>query len=284
MKKAIIVILIIISNFKAFGQIEFGPRAGIQTFIPIYKPAVEYKDISVSPKIGYNAGIAFKYKANDLFSFYSELSYSRKGKLLTGGIKDRFKHDAVYNYLDLPVLMRMTFQQSIRGTVITWFVDGGGFVDYWLSGKGYIKSFELDESAIDEIDYKIKFKPKTSTGFDDVFTLYLTEPSRLQVGLMFDLGYIIPMYGDNSIQLILRYAFRQSWLARDHPVDVGLGEYAEDFRTMEHCLSFNAAYMFGYNFGENRKGKSTHGKIIRTDKSRSGPSPKTRNFNKVRTH
>ena len=64
----------------------------------------------------------------------------------------------------------------------------------------------------------------------------------------------------------LRYTLRHSWLGRDYEVDVGLDEYYEDFRTMEHIITLNLGYLFEYNIGEERKGRTTGGTIIKTKK------------------
>lgn len=279
----IFILFLITSVFtSSFGQIHIGPKAGFQSYLPIYKYAAKYMDISPLPKIGYNIGLCLDYKANNTFSFYTDLTYSHKGKLLTGGIKNRFKNNAVYKYIEMPVLMKLTFHEHNKEGIFTWFLEGGGSMSYWLSGKGYISSFELQETAIEKSDYLIKYKPKTTNEFDDIFTIYLSEPNRIQVGLVFGGGILIPVSPGRTLSLDLRYTFRQTWLARDREVDVGLYEYFEDFRTMEHNVSLNLAYMFEYNLGQGRQGKSTKGRKIKTKKIQKPFKSKKTNINKIK--
>ena len=110
----------------------------------------------------------------------------------------------------------------------------------------------------------------------------MNEPNRLQVGLVIGGGiqFSNPINSHNDIFMIdLRYTLRHSWLGRDYEVDVGLDEYFEDFRTMEHIFSLSIGYMFEYNLGEERKGKTTKGKKIKTKRVGKVPGKKGKNIN-----
>lgn len=248
---------LILMSVTAFSQVRYGPKAAFQTFVPGYSDAILSDSFQVVPKIGFNVGAAVDYKLNDRFSFYTELVYSRKGKKITGGIKEMFEHDAIYNYLELPVMLRIDFDQRNAHGPYRLYFSVGGFMSYWLSGKGTIKSFELDELAIPDIVYKIQYDTLNQSAVTPEYTIKLAEPNRIQVGLTAEFGWGIKVRRREHILVGLRYAYRHTWLARDYDVDVGLGEYREDFRTLEHTLSLNASYLFEWDIGEGKKGKST---------------------------
>jgi hypothetical protein len=275
-------IVIVSAGFDSFGQLHIGPIVGLQAFTPIYKEAVKYEDISSNPGIGFNAGIGLDYNINKVFSFYSELTYSKRGKYLTGGIRDMFEHKANYQYLEFPVLARLTYTGQIRKKYFKWYVNAGGTLNFWLSGSGYIKSYEYDESNVERLQYTIKFHEKPENVIDDTFIMYLSEPNRIQAGLILGGGLLFDINPRHWLLTDLRYTFRQSWLARDHDIDVGLSEYYEDFRTMEHVLSFSIAYMFEYNLGQGKRGGSTGGAKIKAKSVGKAPSKKGQNFNKIK--
>ena len=243
----IFLMLITLKSTDSLGQIHIGPKIGLQVLRPIYNKAVLYENISPGPMLGYNAGIAFDYDANKMFSFYSELYYTRKGKRLSGGIKDQFENKAIYNYIELPVLARMTFHENIKGRVFEWHLNGGGLISYWISGRGQIRSFEFDETNVTVLNYTIGYKPKPEEIFDEEFVIYMEEPNRVQVGLILGGGLLFhnPSKSKKNIFMVdLRYTLRHSWLGRDCEVDGGLDEYYEDFRTMEHIITLNLGYLF----------------------------------------
>jgi hypothetical protein len=280
--RLIFFILFVSTGFDSFGQLHIGPKVGIQAYTPIYKDAVKYENISSQPGFGFNAGLGLDYNVNKVFSFYSELTYSRRGKYLSGGIKDIFVHKATYQYIEFPVLARLTYTGQIRKRYFKWYVNAGGSLNFWLSGSGYIKSFEYDESNVDRLDYTIKFHEKPENVIDDTFIIYLTDPSKIQAGLVIGGGLLFDVTPRHVLMTDLRYTFRQSWLGRDHDIDVGLSEYYEDFRTMEHILNISVAYLFEYNLGEKRRGSTTSGAKIKAKSVGKIPSKKGQNINKIK--
>jgi len=280
--RTIFFILFISIGPDALGQLHIGPKAGIQGYSPIYKDAVKYDSISSRPGLGFNVGFGLDYNVNKVFSFYTELTYSQRGKYLNGGIKDMFEHKATYHYLEFPVLARLTYTAQIRKRYFKWYVNAGGSLNFWLSGSGHIKSFEYDESNVDQLDYTIKFHEKPEEGIDDTFIIYLSEGNKVQAGLVIGGGLLFDINPNHILMTDLRYTFRQSWLGRDHDIDVGLSEYYEDFRTMEHILSFSIAYLFEFNFGQGRRGSSTGGAKIKAKSVGKAPSKKGQNINKIK--
>lgn len=257
MKRIVVVLSLVFYLAEASGQVRYGPKLAFQTFAPGYSDAFLSDSFKVVPKLGFNAGFTLDYTMNDQFAFQTEVVYSRKGKKITGGISNMFEHNAVYHYLEMPVMLRMNINRRNERGPYQLYVAAGGFLSYWLAGRGTIKSFELDELAIPDITYKISYD---TLGMSTTFTknkIYLQEPNRIQVGLVVEFGWGIKVRHREHLMLGLRYNYRHTWLAHDSSIDVGLGEYKEDFRTLEHILSFNASYLFEWKIGEGKKGKSS---------------------------
>jgi hypothetical protein len=277
-----IILLIASAGPAAMGQMHIGPKVGLQAFAPSYKDATKYDNISSRPGIGFNAGFGLDYNVNKVFSFYTELVFAQRGKYLKGGIKDMFEHKATYRYLEFPVLARLTYSGHIRKKYFKWYVNAGGSLNFWLSGSGHIKSFEYDESNVERLDYTVRFHEKPENAIDQTFIIYLSEPNKIQAGLVVGGGLLFDVNPHHILTTDLRYTFRQSWLGRDHDIDVGLSEYYEDFRSMEHILSISVAYLFEYNIGQGRKGKSTGGAKIKAKSAGKAPSSKGQNINKIK--
>lgn len=281
-KSIFVVILLIFLANETFGQLHFGPKVGLQAFMPIYGDAEKYDGISLKPRIGFNAGAGFDYNINERFSFYTEFLYSLKGKSLNGGIRNQFRNSATYHYLEMPVMARLTWKGNIKKRYFKWYLNGGGTLNYWLAGNGYIKSYEFHEAALERLDYVIKFKSAPDFVNSGGFNIYLPEANRVQVGLVLGGGVLLDVARRRQLMIDLRYVLRHSWLAHENAVDVGLDEYYEDFRTLEHTLSLSVAYLFEYNMGDRRKGKSTRGEKVKTKKGSGPPTLKQNNINRIK--
>jgi len=282
LKSVIIIILLLFPGLQSFGQLHFGPKIGVQAFMPVYGEAEKYEGISIKPSMGFNAGFGFDYNINERFSFYTEFLYSMKGKRLSGGIRNQFKNMATYHYLEMPVMARMTWEGSIKKRLFKWYLNGGGTLNYWLAGNGYIKSYEFEESALDQLDYIIKFSSPPAFVNSGEFTIYLPEANRMQVGLVLGGGILMDIARRRQLMIDFRYVLRHSWLAKENGVDVGLSEYFEDFRTLEHTFSASVAYLFEYNLGDRLKGKSTKGTKVKAKNGNGPPTPKRNNINKIK--
>ena len=156
-----------------------------------------------------------------------------------------FEHKATYQYLEFPVLARLTYTAQIRKRYFKWYVNAGGTLNFWLAGSGYIKSYEYDESNVERLEYTIKFHEKPENAIDQTFIIYLSD----------------------------------LWHKR---LLSSLPEYYEDFRTMEHILSLSVVYLFEYNIGQRRKGSTTGGAKIKAKSVGKAPSKKGQNINKIK--
>ena len=242
---------IITSSISA--QILIGPKVGGLYYKHNFHDQTLLRDNAIEPAydFGYNAGAVLIYSLSEKFAMQTEILYAVKGKKLTGGIQDQFSHEAIYKYVEVPLL----FKYMIKRKTYTGYIHGGGNFSYWLSGKGKLKSSELEGLGLESIDYEILFNPSVID--DESNNLNLSEPNRVQVGLDIGVGALFnTFHNKNKILIDLRYQYGHSWLARDNDILVGINEYREDLRSSYVTFSLSAGYLFGLDFGQGKKGKS----------------------------
>ena len=235
-------------------QFSAGPKIGGTFDRPFHDNKEPLSDANISPKFsfGYNVGGVLIYQLTDRFAFHTEILYAKRRKKLEGGILDIFNHEATYRNIEVPVLFAYTFKKKYY----TGFVNFGANLSYWLSGKGEIFSFEHDEVGIPSYEYEVVFGAMPDG--DDSGNLFLEEPNRVQVGMEIGVGaFINTTSPKNRILVQLKFQRGHSWLGRDTELDVGLDEYTESFRFSNNTLSLSVGYLFSFDFGQGRQGKST---------------------------
>lgn len=259
LKSLVFIVLLCSVSQSAFAQVFVGPKVGFLGTTPIYRNIDLPREINRAVKFGYNAGVGVFVPLADNLGFYSEFFFSQRGRKLQGGIRDQFLYNSVNRFLELPIMFRTTFRASVRGYSFHWYLNAGGNLTYWLSGKGRIESFEYDEANIPGNDFRNRFGSPDPGVVDDEFTIYLEEPYRIRAGLEFGGGFIFDITNGQKVSLDFRYSFRQSWLARDNNIDVGLTEYFEDYRSGANVFSINIVYLFSMDFVQSRnQGRSSN--------------------------
>ena len=270
--------LIIFGASSASAQFLAGPKVGGMLYRASYEEvqALETNNIRSKWSPSYNIGAIFMYQLTEKYSLHTELLYTKKGKLLKGGIKDEFAHNATYEYVEVPLLFKMNFKQKYY---TSYFGIGGNF-SYWMSGKGRIESFEHEEIAIPYYEYNIRFSEYDP--FDESGDIYLEEHNRLQVGLDLGVGALFnTLNAKNKIMVDIRYQLGHSWSGKDQDVDVGLGEYREDFRSSTSAVVASIGYLFGADRGQGKRGKSVNVNKTKKTKTNKKAYPRLRNKGKV---
>lgn len=236
-------------------QFLVGPKAGFQLSKVSYNDKDYNKTYVTTFKPGFNAGVVLNYKVNRTFSLHTELFYSQKGKVE----KDKEignKNVATYNYIDLPLLLRVSHHRKIKKQNIELYLNAGPSFGYWLGGKGTMHSNEFVEYVDkDKIKYKIIFDKVDTYGESE----FVPNPNRLQIEVNLGGGLAFEMSGKSRLMVDLRYGFGvgHTFLGEKEGGDFGLTSYTDNFEAVNHVLSISAAYLYEFNlFQALNKGKT----------------------------
>lgn len=230
---------------------NIGPKAGFNVYKSRFNFSEDEATYEQKYKIGFQLGIALDLPLKEMIHFNVEFYYSRKGKK-TIIVDEGFTNDATYNFLEIPLLLRFSFNASkVRSGNLNWHLDIGPTMSYWLGGKG-----ELSSTG-PTIEYEIVFGDPPA-GRSELDKMYISQANRLQWGLMAGAGIEYPIFRSQVLFVDLRAAFGGSNLAESEgsanlPI-LGFSD-SMDVRFLEFSLS--AAYTFEIDWIQTRRGKST---------------------------
>ena len=229
---------------------NIGPKAAFN----VYKSRFNFKEdeaiFDQKTKMGFQLGGAYDMPLKNIIHFYAEFYYSMKGKetyIVDAGLTN----NATYHFLELPVLLRFSFNGGkVSSGVYKWHFDIGPTVSYWLGGKGEIYGTGPTSK------YKIFFgDPPPDQGFDE---MYISHANRWQWGLMAGVGIDYPIYKHQVVFIDLRVGLGGTNLAEaDGQASIPILGFSDsmDVRFLEFSLS--AAYTFQVDWALTKKGKST---------------------------
>jgi hypothetical protein len=210
------------------------------------------------------------------FFLQSSLLYTVRGKELEGKIDKLFKHEARYNYIDLPILYTAEFKSKIgRYREFKWYFGAGPVVSYWLGGKGKFYNSEVNENfpQLDTaglLNYTIKFGvPDTLAASNSPFShLYVPNANRLQLGLNFSTGVVFEPVGFHKIMLTVRYEIGHSFLSRKSRGNFAMSEilFEDDLRIRNNALVVSLHYLIDLKTDQRMRGKSTKEETNRSSK------------------
>ena len=237
-----------------------GPKIGINAFKSRFNFKEDEEIFDQKLKYGFQFGGAYDMPLKRNIHFYMELYYSLKGKktIVTGS---GLTNDARYNFLELPVMVRLTFEGSkVASGVYNWHVGIGPTVSYWLGGKG--KLYGRD-GPTQEYDIIWGEPPLNNSEFDK---MYISNPSRLQWGLVIGAGIDYPVYKEQNVFIDFRIQLGGTNLGDfDSEANIPILGFAEstDVRFLEFNIS--AVYTFEVDWlRSTKKGRSTAGKRRRS--------------------
>lgn len=241
-------------------QLLIGPRAGAQISWVSFDDQ-DYKDLyDVKFLPGYVAGFTLAFEVKERFYLQTDFVYSRKGKILEGNVDPQLTYRSINHYIELPIVYRMDFKGSLgKNQVYKWFVGLGPHVSYWWKGNGTMKSSELSENRIQELEFKVKFnKNLEEAAFDE---LVVPKANRVQLGINFATGVVFEPAGGSIIVVDLRFMLGHSYQSKEdlaHFPD--LVEFADPVRSRNMALRLGVSYLFDTKISQRKKGKST-GKV-----------------------
>ncbi|MDX1372602.1 MAG: porin family protein [Nitrososphaeraceae archaeon] len=222
-------------------QILIGPKAGARMNWQSYDDFDESR-YKKKPFFGYSAGFTADFKIKDRYSFQVDIMYTRLGKKIEGVADDLLKNTGIYHCLNTPIVYKVDFYETLWGREFKWFLGAGPNVNYWINGKGRLSSVELEEVNIKEVEYDILFKeyPEQSESGN----LYIANPNRLQLGLIFSAGIEFEPALGQSILVDLRFEWGHSYLAQESGIFDDVIAYEDNLRASTHGIYLSVCYLF----------------------------------------
>lgn len=231
---------------------HIGPKAALN----VYKSRFNFKEdentYEQKMKYGFQIGGAFDMKLKEMIHFYSELYYSHKGKktIIT---QSSITNDAVYHFLELPVLVRFKFNAGkVSSGPLNWHLDVGPSISYWLGGKGNLSS----DGPLYPFKVIFGYPPESGGAIDE---MYITNANRWQWGLMAGVGMDYPVTKGQIVFIDFRVSFGGTNLGEyDSEVFMPILGFSDSMNVRFLEFSLGAAYVFEVDWNTlTRKGKST---------------------------
>lgn len=237
----LIVILYICNTEKLNGQILVGPKAGARTSWMKYED-LDKEQYESKLFFGYSAGITTAFKVQKRFLLQLDIMYTQNGKKIEGISDPDLENNAKYHYINTPVLFKLDFKEAIGDRSFKWYVGAGPNVNFWLGGKGLLKSVELKEENIEELNYKIIFDEIPAN--PEYGGLYLLEANKLQVGLILSTGIVLEPAPGQSLMIDFRYEWGHSYMAKEEGKFANIIAYRDDLRARNQAIMVSVAYVF----------------------------------------
>ena len=125
----IITVLFLATNF-AYTQpkgvkYNIGPKIAVNVYKSRFQFSEDEQVFNQEPKLGFQVGGTFDMPLKEMIHFAAEFYYSHKGKK-TFITAEGLTNDAVYHFLEVPVLLRFAFRAgTVSSGVIKWHLDVG---------------------------------------------------------------------------------------------------------------------------------------------------------------
>lgn len=140
---------VLMATAGAWAQAQIGIRAGLN--VATISDGVDVSsamtgDVQEPWIPGMVVGVASSFGMSEVFAIAPELNFSQRGYRFEGPQNI----DVRYNYLELPVLARLSFGQTLKG-----YVNLGPTFSYLLNGKREVSGSSSTGPNIPSIDYGV---------------------------------------------------------------------------------------------------------------------------------
>lgn len=133
--------MMLLVSTAAFSQAQVGLRAGANWATIFGEEAPS--GVERPWRSGFTIGLASSFHITPMFAIAPELNFSQRGDRTTGTAAGvNFDSKNRLNYLEIPVLFRLSFGDVLKG-----YVNAGPAFSYWLGGK-----FDNEDINFSEID------------------------------------------------------------------------------------------------------------------------------------
>lgn len=204
---------------------------------------VNDKDI-FQPKwsVGYSPGIFTNIMFSDNFSLQTEFYYSWQGRKLVTK-ESGWYHRARYQYIEVPILLRKTFDIKLYKDIpTTWFFNVGPNIKYWTKGKGNVITGENVE-----VEYDVVFGSPPEDSFPFEY-MYLSDVNRLMFGLTAGVGFSIDVVKFNTLFLEMRYTHGHTYFGKKDSHRYNVLGFQDTMLSNPRTITFTAAYMLEFNY------------------------------------
>lgn len=133
-KKITLAVLAIGLAFSLHAQVAV--KAGVNFSNMLFEEDdTSIEDLAKNGATKFTAGVAFLLPFSDAVALQPELLFTQKGAKSTYTILgEEFSNDLTYNYLDIPLLLRLSLGDT-HGEGLGIYINGGGYVGYAFNGK-----------------------------------------------------------------------------------------------------------------------------------------------------
>ena len=144
-KKILITVVLLATMTVAKAQWQVGLTAGYSLNAMSTDTRYAY-DLNYESRGGVAIGIPVAYSFNDWFALRADAQFVQKNfKMHRSGVFEGFRYKQLNSYFSLPVVAQFSFGgKRLRG-----FVNGGGYLGYWLSAHRKGITCNIDETGED---------------------------------------------------------------------------------------------------------------------------------------
>ena len=244
----------------ASGQIlQYGIKAGPQMSWMASDDKSFKEQVSIDPRIGYNAGFVLSFKVKDRYFLHTEYIFSTKGKVNHGKIDKMLEDRVTYNYIEIPMLYNIHFRGRVGGSrQFKWYAGAGPLFSYWLGGREWINSDEFAENSFPPFTYKIRFGER-GEDIGETDAIYMKDVKRFQLGFNIGGGVMLEPANSGKIMFDVRFDLGHTWMGTPQSADYVLPvTYDDNLKARNMALRFSVMYLFERNLDKKvrNKGKS----------------------------
>ena len=182
-------VVMMLATAGVMAQSQFGVRAGFN--VTTVNQDVDFGEGAEEPwRPGFNVGLASQFRMSEVFAIAPELLYTQRGYLVEyGSVGER---NVRYDYLNLPVMFRLTFGDILKG-----YINAGPTFGYLLSGKYKVEG-EIAGVEVEPVNEKINFNSDGEEDWD-------LDANRFEIGGAIGGGVMLDTEG-GSFLIDLRYS------------------------------------------------------------------------------
>jgi len=249
-------------------EFALGLKAGPLMSWSVYGDRDDGKDFESKITPGFYAAgiIAFPLKNN--YTCVLEGGFSQHGRSILFN-EGSGKNKATYSFTDAVLLLRKGYNIRLGKDVpSSVYFNIGPHINYWLGGKGRISSIAtiIEDDGIRTIEnegaaYTVVFDQEPDLGQFD--KMYLNNINRWMFGLDLGVGLQAPITATQHIQVELRFTAGHTFYGDRNSATYSWIEFEDNLRANEKVISLTAAYTFGFNLQESKKGKSNKDKDVK---------------------